>query len=254
VGHHPDPVGVRACSGRGGEDAPLPQPAAELGGGEGRDLEHHDVRFRGPHGHPLDPGQALGQEVGVLVIFGQPVDVVFQGVQASGRQDADLSHPAPQRLPHPARSLDELAGAAHQRSHRTAQALGEAEMSIPLPERITQEAIYDARRQVLLLHLSPEVEKYIVELVESTRDPSPYSSELSQWIRWGASPRGAIAIERGARVLAWLDGRDYVTPEDVQHIAPDALRHRIILQYEAEADGISPAMFVSGVLRAVPAP
>ena len=134
------------------------------------------------------------------------------------------------------------------------EALGEAEMSIPLPERITQEAIYDARRQVLLLHLSPEVEKYIVELVESTRDPSPYSSELSQWIRWGASPRGAIAIERGARVLAWLDGRDYVTPEDVQHIAPDALRHRIILQYEAEADGISPAMFVSGVLRAVPAP
>ena len=134
------------------------------------------------------------------------------------------------------------------------EALGEAEQSIPMPERITQEAIFDARSQVLLLHLAPEVEEYIVELVEATRDPSHYSSELAQWIRWGASPRGAIAIERGARVLAWLEGRDFVTPEDVQRIAPDALRHRIILQYEAEADGITPAMFISRLLKAVPAP
>ncbi len=134
------------------------------------------------------------------------------------------------------------------------EALGESRQVIPLPERISQEAIFDARREVLLLHLAPEVEEYIVELVEATRDPSAYSAELYEWVRWGASPRGAISIERGARVLAWLDGRDFVTPEDVQRIAPDALRHRIILQYEAEADGITPAMFIDRLLQTVPAP
>ncbi len=134
------------------------------------------------------------------------------------------------------------------------EALGEAQQSIPLPERISQDAIFDARREVLMLHLAPEVEEYIVELVEAGRDPSAYSSELASWVRWGASPRGAIAIERGARVLAWLAGRDFVTPEDVQNIAPDALRHRIILQYEAEADNITPGMYISRLLKAVPSP
>ena len=134
------------------------------------------------------------------------------------------------------------------------EALGEAQQSIPLPERISQDAIFDARREVLMLHLAPEVEEYIVELVEAGRDPSAYSSELASWVRWGASPRGAIAIERGARVLAWLAGRDFVTPEDVQNIAPDALRHRIILQYEAEADNITQGMYISRLLKAVPSP
>ena len=134
------------------------------------------------------------------------------------------------------------------------EALGEIEQSIPVPERISQDAIFEARRQVLLLHVAPEVEEYIVELVEATRNPGRYSTELSDWIRWGASPRGAIAMERGARVMAWLDGRDFVTPEDVQQIAPDALRHRIILHYEAEADGITPGMFISKMLDVVPAP
>ncbi len=134
------------------------------------------------------------------------------------------------------------------------EALGEFQQVIPLPERISQEAIFDARREVLLLHLAPEVEEYIVELVEATRDPSAYSAELHGWVRWGASPRGAISIERGARVLAWLDGRDFVTPEDVQRITPDALRHRIILHYEAEADGITSPMFIDRLLQTVPAP
>ena len=134
------------------------------------------------------------------------------------------------------------------------EALGDTPGAIPLPERISQDAIFDARRQALMLHLASEVEEYIVELVEACRDPSAYSSELASWVRWGASPRGAIAIERGARVLAWLAGRDFVTPEDVQNIAPDALRHRIILQYEAEADGITPGMFISRLLQSVPSP
>jgi MoxR-like ATPase len=73
-------------------------------------------------------------------------------------------------------------------------------------------------------------------------------------VRWGASPRGAIALERGARARAWLSGRDFVTPEDVQAIAPDALRHRILLDYEAQAEGISPQRFVAELLNRVPAP
>ena len=73
-------------------------------------------------------------------------------------------------------------------------------------------------------------------------------------MRWGASPRGGISIERGARVLAWLAGRDFVTPEDVQQITPDALRHRVILHYDAEAEGITTGMFVSKLLGRVPSP
>ncbi len=134
------------------------------------------------------------------------------------------------------------------------EALDGAVGGSPAGRRISQQEIMDARSEVLRLHLAPEVAEYIIELVEATRDPGPYSSELSDWIRWGASPRGAISIERGARVLAWLDGRDYVTPEDVQGIAPDALRHRIILQYEAEAEGVRPGDFLYRLLQKVPVP
>ncbi|MEJ1339090.1 MAG: MoxR family ATPase, partial [Candidatus Sedimenticola sp. (ex Thyasira tokunagai)] len=104
-------------------------------------------------------------------------------------------------------------------------------------QRLLQESVFAARREVMGLHLAETVEEYIIELVEATRSPQRYGSDLAGWICWGASPRGAIAIERGARALAWLAGRDFVTPEDVQQIAPDALRHRLLLGFEAEADG-----------------
>ncbi|MEJ1377843.1 MAG: MoxR family ATPase, partial [Candidatus Sedimenticola sp. (ex Thyasira tokunagai)] len=104
-------------------------------------------------------------------------------------------------------------------------------------QRLLQESVFAARREVMGLHLAETVEEYIIELVEATRSPQHYGSDLAGWICWGASPRGAIAIERGARALAWLAGRDFVTPEDVQQIAPDALRHRLLLGFEAEADG-----------------
>ncbi|MEJ1398703.1 MAG: MoxR family ATPase, partial [Candidatus Sedimenticola sp. (ex Thyasira tokunagai)] len=104
-------------------------------------------------------------------------------------------------------------------------------------QRLLQESVFAARREVMELHLAETIEEYIIELVEATRSPQHYGSDLAGWIRWGASPRGAIAIERGARALAWLAGRDFVTPEDVQQIAPDALRHRLLLGFEAEADG-----------------
>ena len=119
---------------------------------------------------------------------------------------------------------------------------------------VTQESVFAARREVMEIHLAETVEDYIVELVEASRSPQRYGDDLAAWIRWGASPRGAIAIERGARALAWLAGRDFVTPEDVQRIAPDALRHRLLLGFEAEADGITPTHCIQQLLDRVPSP
>ena len=133
-----------------------------------------------------------------------------------------------------------------------AEALSESQAPPPVAERLSQELLFAARREVMELHLAASVEGYIVEIIEASRNPGRYASELGDWLRWGASPRGAIAIERGARALAWLAGRDFVTPEDVQGIVPDALRHRIILDYEAQADGITPGRFVTELLRKVP--
>lgn len=121
-------------------------------------------------------------------------------------------------------------------------------------EPVTQEQIFAARQEVMELHLADAVEEYIIELIEASRRPEKYDQELARWIRWGASPRGAIAIERAARASAWMAGRDFVTPEDVQQVAPDALRHRVLLDYEAEADGISPQRCIEEILNRVPAP
>ncbi|MDH3347465.1 MAG: MoxR family ATPase [Desulfobulbaceae bacterium] len=122
------------------------------------------------------------------------------------------------------------------------------------PDPVTTETIFAVRREIMGLHMNDAVEEYIIELVEATRNPSTYSSELANWIRWGASPRGAIAMEHGARVLAWMAGRDFVTPEDVQKITPDALRHRILLDFEAEAEGIDSGHCIEQLLSMVPSP
>jgi len=98
------------------------------------------------------------------------------------------------------------------------------------------------------------VAEYIAALVDATRRPDTYSTHLREWLRWGASPRAAIAMERGARALAWLDGRDFVTPEDVQAIAPDALRHRLLLDYSAQARGMTADACIEELLGRVPAP
>lgn len=120
--------------------------------------------------------------------------------------------------------------------------------------KVTQAQVFAARREVMRLHLAEAVEEYIVELVETTRNPGNYGQELANWVRWGASPRGAIAIERASRANAWLAGRDFVTPEDVQKVTPDALRHRVLLNYEATADGITSQQCIEEILSRVPAP
>ena len=126
---------------------------------------------------------------------------------------------------------------------------------LPPPKTpMTQETVFAARREVLNLTLADSVIDYIAALVDATRRPQPYSSQLAEWLRWGASPRAAIAIERGARALAWLDGRDYVSPEDVQAVVPNALRHRLLLDYTAQARGIGAQECIKELLLKVPAP
>ncbi len=126
---------------------------------------------------------------------------------------------------------------------------------LPPPERrLTQEEVFAARREVLGLTMADSIAEYIAALVDATRRPEPYSAQLREWLRWGVSPRAAIAMERGARAIAWLEGRDYVTPDDVQNIAPDALRHRLLLDYGAQARGINVQACIDELLRRVPAP
>ena len=130
-----------------------------------------------------------------------------------------------------------------------------AQRELPPPrERLAQQTVFAARREVLELTLSDPVAEYIAALVHATRNPEPYSARLAEWLRWGASPRAALAIERGARAMAWLDGRDFVSPEDVQGIAPDALRHRLLLDYAAQARGVTAEACVEELLARVPAP
>jgi MoxR-like ATPase len=121
-------------------------------------------------------------------------------------------------------------------------------------EPVSQETIFAARREVLQVFLSEGVEEYILEIVETTRDPARYSEEIAPWLRWGASPRGAIAIEQAARATAWLAGRDFITPEDVRSVSADALRHRILLDYTAEAEGITTQDCIEAILNLVPTP
>ncbi|GAB3307194.1 AAA family ATPase [Haliea atlantica] len=121
------------------------------------------------------------------------------------------------------------------------------------PALLSQEQVLAARREVLGLHMAEAVEQYLVQLVVATRQPGDYAAELAEWIEFGASPRASIALDRCSRALAWLRGRDFVTPDDVQAVAPDVLRHRLILGFEAEANGISPDRVIRELLARVPA-
>jgi len=120
--------------------------------------------------------------------------------------------------------------------------------------RITQRSVLAARRAVLELYMSEDVEDYLVHLVLATRDPSPYGPGLVDWLRFGASPRATLALDRCARSRAWLAGRDYVSPEDIQAIAPDVLRHRVLLSYEAEAEGRTADELIGELMGLVPVP
>lgn len=123
---------------------------------------------------------------------------------------------------------------------------------IAIPQPILQNTIFEARQQILTLHTAPAIEDYIVQLIIASRQPENYSEDLASWIEFGASPRGTIALDSCARAHAWLNGRDFVSPDDVQSIAPDVLRHRLILSFEAEANGLTTDDIIAELLRHVP--
>jgi len=120
--------------------------------------------------------------------------------------------------------------------------------------QLSQATLLAARQAVLDTHLASNLENYLVEMVLASRDAARYGDDLEGWIQYGASPRATMALDRCARAYAWLDGRDFVTPEDIQTIAPDVLRHRIILSYEAEADGVTPDSCIEELIARVAVP
>jgi MoxR-like ATPase len=121
-------------------------------------------------------------------------------------------------------------------------------------ELLSLQSIMEARQDILNLHLASELEEYIVNVVVATRNPGAVDAALEGQVLYGASPRACMGIDRAARAHAWLSGRDFVGPEDIQAVAPDVLRHRLVLSFEAEADGVDAASVISGVLDGVGVP
>ena len=119
---------------------------------------------------------------------------------------------------------------------------------------ISQQSLLEARDAVLDIHLDSSLEDYIIEIVFATRSANRYGDELASWIQHGASPRATMALDRCARAYAWLNNRDYVVPEDIQLIAPDVLRHRIILSFEAEAEGKTADSCIDEIIARVAVP
>ena len=119
-------------------------------------------------------------------------------------------------------------------------------------EALTQETLFAARQQVLAVHMAESVEEYLVQLILATRDTSAYGGDLALWLDFGASPRATIALDRCSRALAWMEGRDFVTPDDIRAVAQDVLRHRLILSFEAEAAGITANQVIDKLLATVP--
>ncbi|PFG07828.1 MULTISPECIES: AAA family ATPase [unclassified Marinobacter] len=118
--------------------------------------------------------------------------------------------------------------------------------------RVSASKVFAARQQVADVHMSEAVEDYLLALVLATRKPAELSPELARWASFGASPRGTIALDRCSRAQAWLDGRDYVTPDDIRNVAFDVLRHRVLLNFDAQAEGISTDDFLRRLLECLP--
>jgi MoxR-like ATPase len=118
----------------------------------------------------------------------------------------------------------------------------------------TQEEVFTARRACTEIHVDEKLKQYVVSLVGATRVPEKYDQNLREWIRHGASPRATLALLRCAKALAWLEGSDYVSPSQIQTVAPDILRHRIIPSFEAEAGNISRDAILSRLMDVVAVP
>jgi MoxR-like ATPase len=118
-------------------------------------------------------------------------------------------------------------------------------------EPISQDVVFEARKEIHAVHISEAIEKYMVALVFATRYPDRYSDDLARWIHVGVSPRGGIALDKCSRAVAWLEGRDHVTPDDVRTVLHTVFRHRLKLSYDASADGVSANDVVDALIKQV---
>lgn len=120
------------------------------------------------------------------------------------------------------------------------------------PQRVGQDTLFAARQEALNVHMAPTVEEYIVQLTTATRSPQNYDASLARWIEYGVSPRATIGLDRCARAHAWLSGKDFVSPDDVQAVVFDIFRHRLLLSFEAEANGLTSDKVIAELLERVP--
>jgi len=141
------------------------------------------------------------------------------------------------------------------RAEETA-ALAEKSPDMPAPEKspVSQETVFAARREIVAIHVSDAMERYMADLVNATRFPEAYGEDLKRWIEIGASPRASLALDKCGRTHAWLNGRDYVDPEDIRAIVADVLRHRLGLSFEAQGEGVDPDQVVSELTAQVALP
>ncbi len=130
----------------------------------------------------------------------------------------------------------------------------EDDIVVPDLPLITQSVLFAARHEILNIHMSHEVEEYLLTIIQATRDPSPYDQNLLKWINYGVSPRATIALDRCARAHAWLAGKDYVAPSDIQAVVADVFRHRLLLSFEAEANGIDTDYYINKLLSFIAVP
>ena len=118
-------------------------------------------------------------------------------------------------------------------------------------QRLAPEVVFAARAEIHRIHVSEAVSRYMVALVQATREPKTVDDELDRWIQVGVSPRGSIGLDKVARAHAWLHGHDFVSPEDVQAVVHEVFRHRLILSYEAHAAGVSADAVIDRLVQQV---
>ncbi|SMF40010.1 MoxR-like ATPase [Alteromonadaceae bacterium Bs31] len=122
----------------------------------------------------------------------------------------------------------------------------------PIAKAVSQQEIFAAREEALAIHMADAVEEYIVQLTDATRNPKGYGDDLQRWLEFGVSPRATISLDRCARAHAWLNDKDFVSPEDVRAVLHDVYRHRLILSFEAEANGQTPDLIINELINRVP--
>lgn len=123
-----------------------------------------------------------------------------------------------------------------------------------LEQKLTQNDLFQAREAVLDVYMANNIQEYIVQLILATRNPARYGTDIADWIQFGASPRASIGLARCAKALAFLQGSEFVGPDHVQALVYDVLRHRLVLSYKAEAEGVTPDLFIDELIARVPVP